>query len=77
VITGEGEEVDDALKKVRLSLGTTRTVTRLGGEAKSEWLRARNELLKATNPERKMIQVCEAGICKEVLGAEDIEKILG
>jgi uncharacterized protein YyaL (SSP411 family) len=75
-ITGEGKEVEDALKTIRLSLGTTRTVARLGDGAKSEWLRARNELLKTMDPKRKMIQVCEAGTCKEVLGMEDVEKTL-
>jgi len=67
VITGTGAAVEKELKMVRASTAACRTVVRLGGGAKDQWLRQRNELLKAMNPDRPGVQICEAGVCKEVL----------
>lgn len=65
---GKGRVVSEALRKMRREVGVTRTVVRLGGrEARSEWLRGRNELLRSMDPHRKGVWVCEGGACREEL----------
>ena len=76
VICGEGPGVDAAVCKSRLRLKPNTTVTRLGGDAKSEWLRSRNQLMAAMKPDRPSVQVCEGGVCKDELEAADAEKVL-
>lgn len=77
VITGEGEEVDAAVAKSRLRLKGNTTVARKGGGARSEWLEGRNGLIGAMDPGRAGMQLCEGGVCREVLGVEDVGKVLG
>jgi uncharacterized protein YyaL (SSP411 family) len=77
VVTGDGEQVADAMKKIRQTVGTNRTLVRLEDGLKSDWLKGRNSLLKAMDPARNGVQVCEAGVCKEVLEAVDVERALG
>lgn len=64
---GDGEgRVSTALRKMRGEVGVSRTVVRLGGrEARSEWLRGRNPLLRSMDPDRKGVWVCEGGTCRE------------
>jgi uncharacterized protein YyaL (SSP411 family) len=67
VITGTGNAVDKEIKMTRARTAACRTVVRLGGGARDEWIRERSELLKAVNPEKPGVQICEGGVCKEVL----------
>jgi hypothetical protein len=67
VITGEGENVTKELAKIRGQTGFGQTLVRLGAGTKDSWLRQRSELLKAMNPTKPGVQVCEDGVCKEVL----------
>jgi uncharacterized protein YyaL (SSP411 family) len=67
VITGAGDAVEKELKKLRVTPGIARTVVRLGAGMKDEWIRGRSELLKAMNPEKPGVQVCENGVCREIL----------
>lgn len=76
VICGQGPDVDAAVSKSRLRLKPNTTVTRLGGGAKSEWLKVRNKLVASMKPEKPSVQVCEGGLCKEELQAADAEKVL-
>jgi len=65
---GEKGRVSEALRKMRKEVGVTRTLVRLGGrEARSEWLKGRNELLRSMDPHRKGVWVCEGGSCREEL----------
>jgi len=77
VITGEGTDVEEAVEKMRSDSGGSqfRTLARLGGSSKSDWLRSRNPLLKAMSPERKGVQVCEGGVCTETLELGEVEKV--
>ena len=76
VICGEGEDVDAAVTKSRLRLKPNTTVARLGGGAKSKWLKGRNKLLAAMKEDKPSVQVCEGGVCKEELHATEAEKAL-
>jgi len=69
VVTGVGKEVDKALGKMRAEVGATRTVVRLGGEARSPWLQKRNKLLSNMHPDKPGVWVCEGRTCREDLGA--------
>jgi uncharacterized protein YyaL (SSP411 family) len=78
VVTGEGEEVDKAVEKIRAQGDGSkfRTVARLGGGAKSEWLWKRNDLLKGMKLDRRGVMVCEGGVCRETLGVEEVDRAL-
>src|SRR5581483_11774561 len=71
VITGTGEAVERELKLVRARTGVCRTIVRLGAGVKDKWVRQRNELLKAMDPNKAGVQICEGGVCKEVLSLGD------
>jgi len=51
---------------------------RVGDGARWGWLRERNELVKGMRPERACVQICEEGVCGEVveLSREMVEKAL-
>lgn len=74
VVCGEGDEVEDAIRRSRLALKPNTTVVRLGGGAKSEWLCGRNSLVKAMDASKKSVQVCEGGQCTEVLGVAELAR---
>jgi uncharacterized protein YyaL (SSP411 family) len=77
VITGEGDEVEGAVRRCREVVAPATTVVRLGGSAaKSEWLRERNGLLASMDETKQGVQVCERGACREVLGVGDIGRVL-
>jgi uncharacterized protein YyaL (SSP411 family) len=79
VITGEGDEVSAAVKKIRAGAEGSkfRTVIRLGGGgSKGEWLWKRNSLLQSMKLDKKSIMVCEAGVCRETLGAGEVDRAL-
>lgn len=76
VITGQGAEVEDAVRRSRLTLKPNTTVARLGGQSKSSWLRSRNPLVASMDPEKPSVQVCEQGMCKEALSTFQLDKAL-
>jgi uncharacterized protein YyaL (SSP411 family) len=79
VVTGEGAEVEEAVKKIRAGAEGSRfrTVIRLGGgKSKGEWLWKRNSLLQGMKLDKKGVMVCEAGVCRETLGVEEVDKAL-
>ena len=63
---GEGEDLNAAVAVLRSRLKPSTTVIRLGGGAKSEWLVKRNQLLSGIDVDKKMIQICEKGVCRIV-----------
>ena len=67
VVTGEGAAVEKELEKLKEQTPYGRTLVRLGGGAKGDWLTSRSELLKAMNPTKPGVQICEGNVCKEVL----------
>ncbi|KAI9720487.1 MAG: hypothetical protein M1828_005658 [Chrysothrix sp. TS-e1954] len=69
-ICGDDVAVEDAVNVSRTSLRPNVTVTRLGGSAKSHWLKGRNKLLASMDSSKPSLQVCHAGSCK-VLEAGD------
>jgi uncharacterized protein YyaL (SSP411 family) len=71
VVTGDGAAVDRELRKMRAQTSYGRTLVRLGGGARDSWLRQRSGLLKAMDPARASVQVCEDGVCREVLVGEN------
>lgn len=76
VISGEGTAVQEAVAKSRLRLKVNTTVTRIGGTARSDWLRNRNQLIASMKPDKPGVQVCSGGICTEELDAKDVENVL-
>jgi hypothetical protein len=63
VIRGDSAAVRAQLNTLRREAGVGRTLIKLG--AKDDWLRGRNPLLKAFVSDG--VQVCEAGVCTELL----------
>ena len=76
VISGDDQSVEKAMAKSRLRLKINTTVARIGGSAKSDWLRNRNTLIAAMKSDKACVQVCEGGICREELPTDDAEKAL-
>lgn len=66
VITGEGERVDEWLKRYRERPGGLGTVSRLG-KGLGSWIRQRNALVASLETEKEGIMVCEGGACREEL----------
>jgi uncharacterized protein YyaL (SSP411 family) len=64
MVVGDSEVADAAVKKFNENVTPNYTITRVGGGAKSEWLRGRNELLKHVDGSKPMLQLCEGGVCK-------------
>lgn len=75
VVTGEGAKVTEAVKACRQSVNSFRTVVRLGGGAKSEWLTNRNGLLGTLDAMKATVQICENRSCR-LLENEEIPKAL-
>jgi hypothetical protein len=67
VVSGSGEEVDKQIKVLRKDTGMRRTVARIGGDAKDQFIRERNPLIKAMDPLKAGVQECENGVCKDIL----------
>ncbi|KAG8165458.1 hypothetical protein KVR01_004010 [Diaporthe batatas] len=72
MLAGEGELVSAAIKKLHETVRPGWTVLRVGGSAKSEWLRGRNQLLKDLDGTKEMVQLCEGKTCR-LLGHKDID----
>jgi uncharacterized protein YyaL (SSP411 family) len=75
MVVGEGEKVEAMLKKYHENITPNYTILRVGGGAKSEWLGARNELLKELDGSRTMLQLCEDGVCR-LLEKKDVDSLL-
>ncbi|KAK7706757.1 hypothetical protein SLS57_009567 [Botryosphaeria dothidea] len=76
VASGSADNVDKAISKARSRVNTNTTITRIGGGAKSEWLKKRNILFKSLDEKTPRVQVCEGGVCKDELDMTDIDKAL-
>lgn len=68
VITGEGDEVDKAIRRIRTQTAYGSTVSRVWKD--NCWLRERNHLVKHMDVAKKVVQICESGMCRE----EDLDK---
>lgn len=77
VVTGEGAEVDEAVRKIKEGAegNRFRTLIRIGGGVgRGEWLWKRNSLLKGMKLDRKGVMVCEGGVCRESLGVGEVDR---
>ncbi|ROW15940.1 hypothetical protein VPNG_02483 [Cytospora leucostoma] len=74
LVAGEGKLADSAVKNARDSVKPGWTVLRVGKGAKSEWLRARNDLLTNLDETKELVQLCEGTTCR-LLGLEGINGI--
>jgi uncharacterized protein YyaL (SSP411 family) len=72
MIVGEGAAADKALASARSSVRPNWTVLKVGGGAKSDWLRSRNALLKDLDQTKEMVQVCEGRTCR-LLDATEVD----
>ncbi|KAI9856307.1 MAG: hypothetical protein M1830_006426, partial [Pleopsidium flavum] len=70
VVTGQGKDIDKALGRMRAEVAPTRTVVRLGRDARSEWLKKRNKLVANMNADKPGVWVCEGGTCREESDAD-------
>lgn len=70
MISGESKGAEEAIESLRTTVRPGSTVVRVGGGAKSDWLRSRNELLKDLDPKRVMVQLCEGRQCRLLEPAE-------
>lgn len=69
VVTGEGERVEQWLRRYRERPSALRCVSRIGA-GKGAWVKERNQLLKSMNAEKEGVMVCENGVCKEELNMD-------
>jgi len=67
VIRGSGDRVEKQIRKIREQPMVGRTLIRLGGDAKDSWVRRRSEELKAFDPNKPGIMLCEGALCRELL----------
>lgn len=74
ILAGEGELVGAAIKKLHGTVRPGCTMLRVGGSAKSEWLRSRNGLLKDLDGTREMVQLCEGKTCR-LLSDKEIDSL--
>ncbi|EGP90076.1 uncharacterized protein MYCGRDRAFT_99250 [Zymoseptoria tritici IPO323] len=73
MVVGEGELVDEVLRKMRENVWPMSTALRVGGKGVEDgWLRERNGLLKDLDGTREMVQICEGGMCR-ILERGDVE----
>ncbi|KAF2711108.1 hypothetical protein K504DRAFT_475936 [Pleomassaria siparia CBS 279.74] len=66
VITGEGEKVEEWLRRYRAKPLSLSTISRVGN-GRGEWLRKRNGLVKSMDTEKEGVMVCEKGACRDDL----------
>lgn len=74
VLAGEGELVTAATKRLHGTVRPGWTVVRVGGGAKNEWLKSRNQLLRDLDATKEMVQLCEGKTCR-ILDAQEIDAI--
>lgn len=75
VLAGECELVSAAIKRLHVAVRPGWTVLRVGGSAKSEWLRGRNQLLKDLDVTKEAVQLCEGKACR-LLGDKEIDGLV-
>lgn len=66
VITGEGEQVEEWLRRHRERPAGLSTVSRIGKDL-GEWLKQRNPLVQSMDASKEGVMVCEQGACREEL----------
>lgn len=66
VITGEGERVEEWLKRYRERPAGLSAVSRIGKDV-GGWLAQRNGLVASMDKEKESVMVCEQGACREEL----------
>lgn len=69
VITGEGQRVDEWLKRFRERPAGLGTVSRIG-PALGQWLKQRNALIKSMDARKEGVMVCESGACRDELAMD-------
>ncbi|KAK4630929.1 Spermatogenesis-associated protein 20 [Fulvia fulva] len=74
MVVGDGEVADIALQRAREQVRPNHTIVRVGGGAKSEWLQSRNGLLKALDSTRRMVQLCDGGVCR-ILNLKEVKSL--
>ena len=74
MVVGEDEAAEAAVKKFNENITPNYTILRVGGGAKSDWLRSRNGLLKGVGESKSMLQLCEGNVCK-LLDSKDIDTL--
>lgn len=76
VLTGDTEATKEACLTIRARVRPGTTAVRVGDGARWSWLEGRNELLKTMDARRACVQVCEEGMCREVLAMGEVERAL-
>jgi uncharacterized protein YyaL (SSP411 family) len=69
VITGEGDRVEQWLKRYRERPQGLGTVSRVG-KGLGKWLKERNELVISMDESKEGVMLCENGACREELGMD-------
>ncbi|KAF2865584.1 hypothetical protein BDV95DRAFT_612461 [Massariosphaeria phaeospora] len=69
VITGEGEKVDEWLRRYREKPAVLGTISRVAND-KGAWLKKRNQLVGSMDAAKEGVMVCEQGACRDELGME-------
>lgn len=78
VISGQGQEAEDAVREVRGMVRPGSTVVRVSGDVgREEWLRGRNALVGSVKADRDMVQVCEGRSCRIVKVGELVPLLKG
>jgi uncharacterized protein YyaL (SSP411 family) len=75
VLAGEGQLVSASIKRLHGAVRPGWTVLRVGGGAKSGWLRGRSQLLKDLDVTKETVQLCEGKTCR-LLGDKDIDGLV-
>ncbi|KAF2463618.1 uncharacterized protein BDR25DRAFT_307650 [Lindgomyces ingoldianus] len=66
VITGEGERVEEWLKRYRAKPSSLGAVSRICA-GMGEWLKERNQLVKSMDANKEGVMICEQGACRDDL----------
>lgn len=74
VVTGSEEECREVVQRVGKRVRPLWVVVRVGGGARSEWLRERSEVLRAVEGEKAGVLVCEGRSCRNVALGE-VERV--
>ncbi|EME47363.1 hypothetical protein DOTSEDRAFT_41782 [Dothistroma septosporum NZE10] len=74
MVVGDGDVADIALQRAREHVRPNYTVVCVGGGAKSAWLQSRNELLKGLDDSRRMVQLCDGGVCR-ILNLKEVRSL--
>ena len=69
VITGEGDRVEEWLRRYRERPAGLGTVSRIG-QGSGQWLQQRNALVESIDASREGVMVCENGACRDALSMD-------